>query len=78
MPTILTLAVDQYDDHNQLVASHICARASNVVVPADDVFASVTAALPPTWRQMTYDELVDHFGKTRGDDSSVWTQLSLF
>lgn len=78
MPTILTLAVDQYSDQGDLIGSHLAARASNVIIEADQVFACVTAALPPTWRQMTYNELVDHFAATRPADQSVWEQLSIF
>lgn len=78
MPTILTIAVDQYSDQGDLISSHLAARASNVIVEAFEVFHDVTVALPATWRQMTYNELVDHFAATRPADHTVWEQLSLF
>lgn len=76
--TVLTIAVDSYDAGGRLVGSTLAARASQVAVAPPDVIDGVFAALPPEWLQMTYDELVDHFGQTRPADPTPWEQLSIF
>lgn len=78
MRTVLTIAVDSYDARGRLIGSNLAARASRAPVAPNDVIEGVFRALPAEWLQMTYDELVDHFGQTRPNEASPWEQLSIF
>lgn len=78
MRTVITVSVDHYDVRGNLIGSLMGARASAAPVNPDAALEAVWAGLPLEWVQMTYDELVDHFAKTRPADATAWQQLTIF
>lgn len=78
MKTCVTIAVDTYDASGRLVGSLLGARASSEHHDPHDVIQAVCDALPPTWRQMSYDDLVEHFSSVSWGTHEPWEQLSIF
>lgn len=78
MKTRVTICVDTYDSSGALIGSLMGARASSERHPPHVVLEQLTAALPSSWRQMSYEELVEHFATTRPGEPEPWAQLSIF
>lgn len=82
MPTpnrhILWLSIDTYDPHGRLISSHLGARSVESHTDPQGIHDEVLGHLPPSFKQLTGDEVAELLAQAAGAPHGAWEQLSIF
>lgn len=72
------VSIDTYDRHGRLVSSVLGARTLQDGQEGMQVLCTILDHLPPNYRQMSYDEVVEALANEDRPTSFTWEQLSIW